>query len=421
MACRNSNALASNVFANGSGWQTYTQWQKGIAWGNPGGFTINFGVNSSEAGMTDDDWADLQLWVGKDVVCGGTSSSYGTNVAHSCGGSKDMISAADLANFISGGVPTNPAATAQANYGTATVSLTGNSSVWNSGGTSNSYTQLGFFGPLYGSAKWGAMSDLTTSPSLFSTSNYSGEPAHTIGFKWGCSTSLAAPATFGEPACSKNYATGDLLLAAADVAWTTFPSAGVTCGNAPPGWSTWTGNGVGGVTTGSSSANATFCLYYTIVGSGGGSPAAGTADFTGFTMSYSGGVVRDGAVMLVDYGNYNNTLPTVDALGTMSYAYNPATLSAPGIPASGSFAASNEMAIAFFYQVRNQQGPYLCPTGWTKRMDISYIGEPSNNLPALLECDQQLSSTTSLSAQAAAFSQSYGAGGGGAMLSVAPN
>ena len=125
--------------------------------------------------------------------------------------------------------------------------------------------------------------------------------------------------------------------------------------------------------------------------------------------------------MLVDYGNYNNTLPTVDAKGTLGYASNPATLSAPGIPASGNFAANNEMAIAFFYQVRNQQGPYLCPAGWTKRIDISYIGGTTNNSPALLACDQQLTSAAPLPAQAGTISQSYGGGGGGAMLSVAPN
>jgi hypothetical protein len=418
---RNSNALASGVAADGSGYQTYTQWRKGVAWGNPGGFTINFGVNSTEYGMADDDWADLQLWVGKDVVCGGTSTSYGTNAAGGCGASTNVISPSDVANFINGsGLPVNPA-TAQAAYGTPTVSLTGNSAVWNSGGTTSSYTQLGFFGPAYGSSNWGAMSDLTTSPSFYNPSNSSGEPAHTIGFKWGCSTSLVAPASFAEPACSKNYATGDLLLAAAEVSWTTFPTAGVTCGPAPSGWSVWTGNGIGGVTTGSAAAYATFCLYYTIVGGGSGAPTAGTSNFAGFSMSYSGGSVRDGAVMLVDYGNYNNTLPTVDAVGTMSYANNPATLSAPGMPLSGSFAANNEMAIGFFYQVRNQQGPYLCPAGWTKRMDISYVGGTTNNTPALLACDQQLSSTTPLSAQAASVSQSYGGGGGGAMLSVAPN
>jgi hypothetical protein len=110
---RISNSLAGQTGADGSGPQTYTQWRTGIAWGDPGGFTVNFVVNSTDSNITDDDWADLQLWVGKDIVCGGTSGATGTNVANptSCASTTDIVSPADVSKFINGGVPVSATTT----------------------------------------------------------------------------------------------------------------------------------------------------------------------------------------------------------------------------------------------------------------------------------------------------------------------
>ena len=381
--------------------------QAGVNFSSPGGgFSINFPANQDMSGGYGE-WADLQLWIGTDILhCTGTNHVGGTcPVATS--------QTADVRNFItSGGKPVNPSVAAAA-YGTPLVKCSGNTTAWTAGCQTTGPTPLAPIKTPMGDAG-GWIVDVSSSPSYASASNPSGQPAHTIGEKWVCAgnVSTSIPSTYTAYACSNLYAPGDLIISVFSAEWSAAgPPSGVTagvttnqnCSVGTSGFTLWaeTYNSAGG-------DPAATCIAYYIVPPGGG----GTADFTGFSGTWSGGTPRGEAMATIDYGPYNGTIPTIDGtVGAFSWAN--ASSSTPSALIGATNAANTDTLIAMYTEYA--QGYVMtCPTGMSKRVDLGYT---KGSFPEILICDKTLTGTATSGLTATRSGADYG---GGALLAVSP-
>lgn len=222
--------------------------------------------------------------------------------------------------------------------------------------------------------------DLPSSPSLASAANnYTGNPTHAGGIKWRCSYSGAAVAPTSANGCANVPAAGDLLVYMTYVTWSN-GSNGVgssSCLVPTPasGGATWT-SWITGTTGGSSTAKSFVCAAYATANAG---DALGTGNYAlNLTLSASPTAIRGSFTELIDYGP-----ATVSAAGTWSGSTT-TTSTALGVTPATAY----DTVLYFLGQYQVGYAPFSCPSGFTKRIDTSFL--IPGNPPEVLLCDKQL-------------------------------
>jgi len=225
--------------------------------------------------------------------------------------------------------------------------------------------------------------DLPSSPSLASAANnYTGNPSHKGGIKWRCSYNGLTTAPTTAYGCGNVPAQGDLLVYMTYAIWAN-GSNGVgssSCLVPTPasGGATWT-SWVTGTTGGSSTAKSFVCAAYATANA---NDAAGTGNYTlNLTLATSPTVLRGSFTELIDYGP-----ATVSAPGTWSGSTT-TTSTALGVTPATAY----DMVLYLLDQYAVGYAPFSCPSGFTKRLDTSFL--TPGNPPEVLLCDKQLASS----------------------------